>query len=87
MPLFEFDHNKSTTNLKKHGINFEEAQLLWLDSNLIEIKAKSEDEPRYIVIAQLDRKLWSAVITHRYGMIRIISVRRARKSEVTLYES
>jgi len=32
-------------------------------------------------------KLWSAVITYRKGVIRILSVRRARKSEVTLYES
>ncbi|WP_371258997.1 hypothetical protein [Ectothiorhodospira sp. BSL-9] len=31
--------------------------------------------------------MWSAIITYRKGTIRIISVRRARKSEVALYES
>ena len=31
-------------------------------------------------------KHWSAVVTYRDGRIRLISVRRARKNEVVLYE-
>ena len=43
---FEFDSLKSQSNLKKHGIDFVEAQLLWLDPYLLEIPAKTVDEPR-----------------------------------------
>jgi len=84
---FEHDENKSTSNLEKHGIDFVAAQELWLDSELIEIRVKSEDEPRFLVIGLIAKKHWSAVITYRDGAIRIISVRRSRKKEVKLYES
>ena len=84
---YEFDEKKSQANLKKHGIDFVEAQLLWLDPNLIEIPAKTDDEPRVLVIARIAKKHWSAVITYRDENIRIISVRRSRDEEVKLYES
>ena len=84
---FEYDTKKSTSNLEKHGINFVAAQELWLDPDLVEVQAKSEDEPRFLVIASIANKHWSAVITHRGSTIRIISVRRSRTTEVDLYES
>jgi len=84
---FEYDENKSSSNLEKHGIDFVSAQELWMDSELIEIRVKSEDEPRFLVIGLIAKKHWSAVITYRDGGIRIISVRRSRKKEVKLYES
>ncbi|WP_113873950.1 BrnT family toxin [Marinomonas aquiplantarum] len=87
MHAFEFDQLKSDANLAKHGIDFNEAQRLWDDSMLLEIPAKTEDEERYVVIGRMDDKHWTAVITYRNNNIRIISVRRARKSEVILYES
>ena len=84
---FEYDESKSTSNLKKHGIDFVAAQDLWLDSELIEMRVKSEDEPRFLVIGLIAKKHWSAVITYRDSAIRIISVRHSRKKEVKLYES
>ncbi|WED22923.1 BrnT family toxin [Vibrio sp. JC009] len=87
MITFEFDENKSRTNLEKHGIDFYTAQGLWNDSDLIEIPANTSDEPRYLVIGLLNGKHWSGVITYRGTNIRIISVRRSRKVEVNLYES
>lgn len=84
---FEFDETKSQANLLKHGINFVDAQDLWNDPNLLEIPAKTEDEPRYLMIGLIDEKHWSAVITYRSAVIRLISVRRSRTEEVVLYES
>ena len=84
---FEFDEKKSQSNVVKHGIDFIEAQNLWEDMELLEIPAKVKDEHRFIVIGMIDGKHWSAVITYRDGNIRIISVRRSRKEEVSLYES
>lgn len=60
---FEFDPGKSDRNLAKQGIDFVEAQRLWNDQNLLEIPARIEDEPRFIVIGQIDARHWSAVIT------------------------
>ena len=85
--MFEFDNLKSKSNLQKHGIDFIEAQALWSDSNLLEIPAKTLDEPRFLVIGMIEQKHWSAVITYRDGKVRLISVRRSRDEEVTLYES
>ena len=87
MNSFEFDTAKSESNRAKHGIDFDEAQGLWQDPMLMEIPAKTDDEPRYLVIGLIDGKHWSAVITYRGANVRLISVRRARTEEVALYES
>lgn len=87
MNAFEFDPKKSESNLKKHGIGFVDAQALWQDTDFVEVMAKSDDEPRALVIGKIGGKHWSAIITHRMDKIRIISVRRSRDSEVALYES
>lgn len=84
---FEFDERKSRSNKEKHGIDFQEAQSLWNDLDRIEIPARTEDEPRYLVVARLKGKHYSAVITYREDKVRIISVRRARVEEVEIYES
>jgi len=84
---FEFDPNKSLANLLKHGIDFDVAQNLWNDPDLLEIPAKTTDEPRSLVIGKIDGKHWSAVITDRNQIIRLISVRRSRPEEIALYES
>lgn len=86
MIIFEFDEAKSQSNLLKHGISFRDAQALWNDPMLLEIPAKTEDEPRYLIIGLIHKKCWSAVITYRGANIRIISVRRSRTEEVALYE-
>ena len=84
---FEYDPNKSMLNLEKHGIDFDSAQALWNDDHRLEVPARTEDEPRFFVIGQIEGKYWSAVITYRSDNIRIISVRRSREEEIELYES
>lgn len=84
--LFEFDEAKSRSNKAKHGIDFVEAQSLWLDDLLVELEARSENEPRFVVVGMIGSKHYSAVITYRDDRIRLISVRRSRDTEVALYE-
>jgi hypothetical protein len=84
---FEFDGSKSTTNKIRHGINFVEAQAIWEDMDLLEIPAKTADEPRAVVIGKIGDNHWSAIITWRNDKIRIISVTRSRREERELYES
>lgn len=87
MAEFEYDEAKSAANFKKHGISFDSAQELWADPNVLEIRAKSNDESRFLIVGLIGVKHWSAVITYRESKVRLISVRRSRKSEVELYES
>jgi len=88
MASFEYDENKNLINQSKHGINFEEAQQLWNDPDLVEIPAKKAgNELRFLVIGCLNHKHWSAIITYRDKNVRIISVRRSRFEEVSFYES
>ena len=84
---FEYDDRKSASNLSKHGIDFDTARGLWLDPDFLEVPARTEDEPRFLVVGLIGDKHWSAIITHRGTKIRIISVRRSRIEEVKLYES
>jgi uncharacterized DUF497 family protein len=87
MYIFEYDPNGSKINFDKHSIDFEEAKLLWHDPDLVEIRANTSDEPRFVIIAFHNSKHWSAVITYRDSIIRIISVRRSRTNEVKFYEN
>ena len=83
---FEFDEAKSRLNKRKHGIDFVEAQALWLDPDYREGRAREDGEARWIVIGAIRGRLWSAIITYRDGRVRIISVRRARAEEEARYE-
>ncbi len=84
---FEYDENKSNSNLTKHGIDFRQSQLLWNDPNLLTFKSKYIDEIRYLHIGIIKKTHWSAITTIRDEKIRIISVRRARINEIELYEN
>ncbi|MHA6797913.1 BrnT family toxin [Bounagaea algeriensis] len=79
-------HASTTTNRRKHGIDFDQAQALWRDPFRIEVPARTVDEPRWLVIGRIDDKCWSAVVTVRQGDIGIISVRRSRDEEVAICE-
>jgi uncharacterized DUF497 family protein len=82
---FLFDEAKSRANRDKHGIDFVEAQALWLDPARVSIAARTESEPRSIVVGMIEGKHWSAVVTYRGDTVRLISVRRSRTREVQLY--
>jgi uncharacterized DUF497 family protein len=84
---YEFDPAKSAANKAKHGIDFVEAQALWADEALVEAPARTEDEPRFLVIGLIGDRHWSAVCVRRGERTRIISVRRSREEEVGFYES
>lgn len=60
---------------------------MWADPNLVEIRARTEDEKRFLVIGKIVDKHWTGVITYRGDAVRLISVRRSRPEEVRLYES
>lgn len=82
---FEHDPDKSSSNLKKHGIDFEEVKAMWEDPRALVVVARSVGEERFAIIAELEGKLWSCIFTVRGERIRIISARRARDEEEERY--
>ncbi|QQS32126.1 MAG: BrnT family toxin [Acidobacteriota bacterium] len=84
---FEFDLVKSEENKDKHGIDFEEAKAIWNDPETIEFELPFAAELRHMVIGKINDRHWSAIITYREDSIRLISVRRSRRSEEVLYDN
>jgi uncharacterized DUF497 family protein len=86
---FEYDPNKSEANKEKHGIDFEEAKALWSDPRAVEFlgRVKDYDEVRLVRIGRIGGRGWAAVFTIRGpDVVRLISVRRARRDERRFYE-
>jgi uncharacterized protein len=86
MDKFEFDPDKSAANRDKHGIDFVEAQELWLVFGITG-RLPFPGEERWMRIGRLGARHWSAVFTLREGRTRLISVRRARDDEVESHDS
>jgi uncharacterized DUF497 family protein len=82
---FVFDEAKSQANRAKHGIDFVEAQALWLDPHIVTLPARTAREPRHMVVGTIGDRHWSAVVTYRGNLVRLISVRRSRPKEELLY--
>jgi uncharacterized DUF497 family protein len=83
---FEYDQNKSNSNMQKHGIDFEKTKLLFND-DLVAVSVSSiYNEVRFISIGKLDEKFYTVVYTYRESRVRIISTRRSRKDEEKIYE-
>ncbi len=87
---FEWDESKNITNQKKHRISFEEAQTVFYDENalLIDDPDHSEEEERFILLG-FSLKANLLVVCHCYrqseSVIRLISARKATKSETKTY--
>jgi uncharacterized protein len=86
---FEWDNLKETTNLKKHGISFVEAQTVFENplAFIFEDEAHSIDEHREIIIGHSqNNRILLISFTERPNAIRIISVRLATRKEREDYE-
>ena len=88
---FAWDSDKNSSNKRKHGVFFEEAQTVFYDdyAQLIADPDHSEEEDHFIILGRSIR-LRILVVCHCYRedeeIIRIISARRANKSEQRFYK-
>jgi uncharacterized protein len=87
---FTWDPGKGIANLKKHGVSFEEARSAFFDEDAIEFydTSHSKEEDRFLLLG-MSARARLLLICHCYreseGTIRIISARRATKSESRHY--
>ena len=90
MIQFEWHPSKATANLKKHQVSFEEAQTVFYDEFAVQFfdEAHSADEVRFLMLGMsVQSKLLLVCHCEREGgdIIRIISARKATKSESAFY--
>ena len=86
---FEWDPDKALGNLRKHGVEFEEAASAFDDPRSLEIPDPdhSEDEVRFVLLGRSEGdRLLVVVHTERDDKIRIISSRPATWRERLIYE-
>lgn len=87
---FEWDNNKAQKNIDKHGITFEEASSVFADENaiLFDDPEHSAEEERFMLLG-MSTQVRMLIVCHCYrgtdGIIRIISARKATKSEIKQY--
>ena len=90
MLSFEWDEHENEINKLKHKISFEEAQTVFYDERalVIDDPDHSMEEERFIILG-LSTKANLLVVCHCYRasdtVIRIISARKATKTESTYY--
>jgi uncharacterized DUF497 family protein len=87
--LFEWDPQKATTNVTKHGVTFDEASTVFQDTLSLAIGGPlhSEDEERFVLIGHSHRNRFLVVVhSERGNRIRIISARKATAKEMHTYE-
>lgn len=83
---FEWDEKKRTSNLEKHGIDFEDATEIFYGISLLR-RSHRNNEERWIAIGETEGRIIAVVFTRRRDALRIISARRARKNEERQYHN
>jgi uncharacterized DUF497 family protein len=89
---FEWNPTKARTNLRDHGVSFDEAQTVFSDERalLIDDPDHSGTEERFLILG-LSAKLRVLVVVHCYleedEVIRLISARKATRKERAQYSA
>lgn len=86
---FEWDDEKAISNLETHGVSFGEATEVFYDPYALEDydTRHAASESRFVIIGLSSRRLLYVVYVERTAdIIRIISARKANKSEQRFYE-
>jgi len=90
MITFEWDSRKATSNLKKHGISFEEARSVFYDEFAVQFfdEEHSHIEERFLMLG-MSTKARLLLVCHcekeQGDIIRIISARKATRAESGFY--
>ena len=86
---FEWDKNKASLNLSKHGVSFEEAKTVFEDPLYVDFydPDHSEEEERYLIVGESNQgRLLIVSYTERGNIIRLISARETTQTERAIYE-
>lgn len=86
---FEWDRAKADSNLRKHGISFDDARLVFADPDRITVTDTRFDygEDRFTAYGYIDDRLFAVVfvLDDQTGVMRLISARKTNARERKLY--
>ena len=84
---FDWDDDKATSNVAKHGISFEYAARIFLDADRVDfdVSRREDGEQRRKSVGLIENRLITVVYTQRSDTIRIISARRCNGKEQRQY--
>ncbi|MBN9406807.1 MAG: BrnT family toxin [Burkholderiales bacterium] len=83
----EFDQAKDAANVAKHGVSMALAErICWPDVLCMPDNRRDYGELREIGFAVIDERLYVVVFVQRGEVMRIISLRKANRREVKLYD-
>jgi len=86
--VYVWDEAKRKSNLKKHGLDFEDAYLVYENPEKCTYDASREGEYRLmdVALAVIKGRLLTLVYTERGDEIRVISYRHASREERKQYD-
>jgi uncharacterized DUF497 family protein len=86
---FAWDEAKAASNLRKHGVDFDDAMRIFLDPRrlIAEDQRFHYGERRLHVLGAIDGRILFVVCTWRGGVCRLISARKANARERRRYEA
>ena len=85
---FVWDEARCRSNLEKHGLDFQNAYLVYDNPEKCTFESSRQGESRWLdlELAVLHGRELALVYTHRGGHVRIISFRSASREEREIYE-
>ncbi len=83
---YDWDEAKRLSNIEKHGVDFVSAEDFEWDAAFIRA-SQSSNEPRLVALGPIGDRLHLLVYSIETRTVRIISLRKANKREVSLYVS
>ncbi len=86
---FDWDDDKNTNNISKHGVSFFEAQNAFFDKNRViahDIKHSTNREQRYFCFGKINNRIISVRFTIRCNKIRIIGAGYWREGRIKYEE-
>jgi hypothetical protein len=82
---FDWDPAKSARNEAKHGLSLAAATALWVGP-VVTLPSKKPGEMRHLALGLIEGRHWTVIYAPRGDRLRLISARRSRKNEKTLYQ-
>ncbi len=83
--MFEWDEKKRLTTLRERHLDFGDAYRVFDGRPVIHVRARRNQEERFVSTAEINGKFYTVVWTWRGNNQRIMSFRRARNAEERAY--
>jgi uncharacterized DUF497 family protein len=86
MTSFEYDPAKSRGNEERHGISLAWAEGLWDVAHVVVPAKNVAGENRFLILGEVESKVYAAIFTWRGATVRLISCHRADERLSRIYE-